>query len=91
MEVIAPALQATGDGPTKRYLKRKATHRFSVRNTGTANASNVELVCRLPSGLRYISSNNRGKYDENSHAVYWSLAELNSGLTANVELTTDPI
>ena len=91
LEVIAPALQATGDGPTRRFIKRKATHRFSVRNSGTASATNVELICRLPSGLRYVSANNRGKYDENSHAVYWSLAELNSGLTANVELTTDPI
>ena len=90
LEVIAPELQATGDGPRRRFLKREATHRFSVRNSGTAVATNVELVTRLPSGLRFVSANNRGKYDENTHAVYWSLAELNSGLTANVELTTVP-
>ncbi len=90
LEVIAPALQASGEGPTRRYLKRKATHQFAVRNNGTAPATNVELICRLPSGLRYIDANNRGKYDENSHAVYWSLAELQPGLVANVELTTVP-
>ena len=90
MEIVSPQLVAQGDGPTRRFLNREATHRFSVRNSGTANATNVELVCRLPSGLRYVSTNNRGKYDENTHAVYWSLAELNSGLIANVEVTTTP-
>ena len=90
IEVVSPQLVAQGDGPTRRFLNREATHRFSVRNSGTANATNVELVCRLPSGLRYVSTNNRGKYDENSHAVYWSLAELNSGLVANVEVATTP-
>ncbi len=90
LEVIAPSLVATGEGPTKRYLKREATHRFAVRNNGTAEAMNVELVCRLPSGLRFVSTNNRGKYDENSHSVYWSLAQLDVGLVANVEVTTVP-
>ena len=90
VEVVAPQLVAQGDGPNRRFLRREATHRFSVRNTGTAKATNVELVSRLPSGLKYVSTNNRGKYDENTHAVYWSLAELNAGLIANVELTTVP-
>ena len=90
LEVVAPKLIARGEGPTRRFLNREATHRFSVNNTGTANATNVELACKLPSGLRFVSANNRGQYDENSHAVYWSLAELNAGLVANVELTTVP-
>ena len=90
LEVIAPKLVAHGEGPTRRFLKREATHRFSVNNSGTANATNVELVCKMPSGLKYVSSNNRGQYDENTHSVYWSLAELNAGLVANVELTTVP-
>ena len=90
VEVIAPSLVATGEGPKRRFLKRDATHRFAIRNNGTAPATNVELVCRLPSGLRFVDTNNRGKYDENSHSVYWSLAELGVGLVANVEITTKP-
>ena len=90
VEVIAPKLVARGEGPIRRFLKREVTHRFSLDNSGTANATNVELVCKLPSGLKYVSSNNRGQYDENTHSVYWSMAELNAGLVANVELTTVP-
>jgi uncharacterized repeat protein (TIGR01451 family) len=91
MEVIAPRLEGFGDGPTRRFLRREATHRFSVRNSGTAAATNVELVCRLPAGLKFVSTNNRGLYNERNHSVQWSLAELQTGLTANVELTTLPI
>lgn len=90
VEVIAPQLVASGDGPTRRFLNRDATHRFAVKNSGTATATNVELYCQLPSGLRFIETNNRGRYDENSHRVYWSLAELGAGMAANVELTTKP-
>ena len=91
MEVIAPQLVTRGTGPRRRYLNREATHQFSVENAGTAKATNVELVGRLPGGLRFVSANNRGKYDPNTHAVYWSLAELTPSMVANVELKTTPV
>ena len=91
MEVIAPRLQVNADGPARRFLNRQAKHEFQVRNGGTAKATNVELVCRLPSGLQFVSTNNRGKYDQATHAVFWSLAELVQNMTAKVELVTNPI
>lgn len=91
MEVIAPQLVATGTGPRRKFLRREATHQFSVENKGTADATNVELVARLPSGLKFLNANNRGKYDPNTHAVYWSLAELTPNVVGSVELNTLPI
>lgn len=91
MEVIAPRLVTTANGPSRKFLRREASHTFSVANQGTANATNVELIAKLPGGLKFIGANNRGKYDTNSHAVYWSLAELTPGVTADVELQTTPI
>jgi len=91
IEVVAPKLVARSEGPTRRFLKRSVTHQFSVANKGTANATNVELIARLPSGLRYIQANNQGRYDANSHAVYWSLAELARDVEAKVELKTMPV
>ncbi len=90
MEVVAPALMAVGSGPKRRYINREATHQFSVENKGTAAATNVELIAKLPTGLRYVNANNRGRYDANTHAVYWSLAELAENVIANVEITTIP-
>ncbi len=91
IEVVSPNLVATSEGPTRRFLKRDVTHQFSVTNKGTAKATNVELIARLPSGLRYLQSNNQGRYDANTHAVYWSLAELDRDIEAKVELKTMPV
>ena len=91
VEVIAPKIRVSSEGPTRRFLQRKATHRFTVENRGTAEANNVNLVARLPGGLRYISSDNRGRYDSNSHAVYWKMPSLKDGVAGTVELTTLPV
>jgi len=91
LEVIAPQLQTKSAGPNVRFLGRNAKHTFSVANRGTASATNVNLIARLPSGLRYVQSNNKGTYNRNMHAVLWELAELNQGVDASVEVMTEPI
>ena len=91
LEVVAPNLVAKSDGPTRRFLQRSVAHSFSVANNGTARATNVELIARLPSGLRFKNANNQGRYDANAHSVYWSLAELDRDARANVELKTTPV
>ena len=91
LEVVAPNLVAKTDGPTRRFLQRNAAHTFSVANNGSAAATNVELIARLPSGLRFRSANNQGRYDSNAHSVYWSLAQLDRDAKASVELKTTPV
>ncbi len=91
LEVVAPSLKTKSEGPGVRFLGRKAKHTFSVANRGTARATNVNLIARLPSGLRYVQSNNKGTYNRNSHAVVWELAELQNGVDASVEVMTEPI
>ncbi len=91
VEVIAPEIKVTSDGPSRRFLQRQATHQFTIENRGTAEASNVNLIARLPSGVRYVSSDNRGRYDSNSHAVYWKMPSLKDGVAGTVELTTVPV
>ena len=72
-------------------MQREVVHQFEVSNQGTATATNVDLIARLPAGLRYLRANNRGKYDANTHAVYWSLAEIDMETNASVELATVPM
>jgi uncharacterized membrane protein len=91
MEVIAPKLEANSSGPSRRFLKRAATHTFTASNAGTAAATNVDLIARLPRGVQFNSANNQGQYDPGSHAVYWSLADLKPGQSANVELVSTPV
>jgi uncharacterized repeat protein (TIGR01451 family) len=91
VEVIAPALAITMEGPSKRYLERQATYTVSVSNPGTAPAKDVELVTRLPKGLKFVKANNAGHYDSQAHAVVWSLEELPPDETGTVMLTTIPV
>ena len=91
MEVLAPALEVSLEGPRRRFLEREATYTLSVVNPGTATAKDVELVSHLPKGLKFVSANNSGQYNQQTHAVYWSLAELPQGETGAVKLVTMPI
>lgn len=91
LEIVAPKLNTASSGPTHRYLQRQATHQFTVSNSGTAKATNVQLIARLPSGLRFVSADNRGRYNPGAHAVTWVMPTLNPGVTGNVEVTTVPV
>lgn len=90
-EVIAPALSVEVNGPERRYLERPATYEVTVANPGTAVAHDVQLITKLPKGMRFVRANNMGEYDANTHAVYWSLAELPEGEHGTVELVAMPI
>jgi uncharacterized repeat protein (TIGR01451 family) len=91
LEVIAPALEIQMDGPSQRYLERQATYTVSVSNPGTATAKGIELVTRLPRGLKFVKANNSGHYDANSHSVTWALEELPPSVTGTVMLTAIPV
>jgi uncharacterized repeat protein (TIGR01451 family) len=90
-EVIAPGLDVQVKGPERRYLERPATYEVSVENPGTAPAHDVQIITKLPKGMRFVRANNMGEYDAASHAVYWSLAQLPEGESGTVELVTMPV
>lgn len=92
-EVIAPQIQLDVAGPTLRYLQRQAVYEIQIGNVGTATARNVELVARLPAGMKFVSADKLGQYDAARHEVYWSIDELpvqKSGIVALTVLPTEP-
>jgi len=91
LEIIAPALEVSVEGPARRYLERQATYTVSVSNPGTATTKDIELVTRLPKGLKFVKANNAGHYDPQTHTVAWSLEELPPAETGTVSLTALPI
>lgn len=91
LEVIAPELQVAISGAKTRYLERQVTYEIEVNNPGTSTAYDVELVTFLPKGLKYVSADNKGSYDPQRHAVFWSLAELPAQENGSVKLTALPI
>jgi uncharacterized repeat protein (TIGR01451 family) len=91
VEVVAPKLELAAEGPGRRFLERQAVYDLAVANLGTAAATNVQMVARLPRGLQFVETNKNGQYDPRSHAVYWSILELPPGSKGDVKLTLLPI
>ncbi len=91
LEVLAPQLDIALEGPRRRYLEREATYTVSISNPGTAPARQVELIAQLPPGLKFVSANNAGHYQQATHTVHWTLEELPSKETGSVQLTTVPV
>ncbi|MGY8769749.1 MAG: hypothetical protein ACKVH8_15125, partial [Pirellulales bacterium] len=91
VQVIAPELQVSINGPKKRYLERPATYTVSVNNPGTAPTKEIDLITYLPKGLQFIEANKAGQYDSTKHAVYWNLEELPPTQSGSVELVAMPI
>ncbi len=91
LEVTAPQLDIAMSGPKHRYLEREATYQVAISNPGTAPAQQVELVAYLPSGLKFLSANNSGHYEQADRAVHWRLEELPTNQQGVVELVTMPV
>lgn len=91
MDVVAPKLQVAVQGPKTRYLERQAEFTVSVANPGTASAKNVELVANLPRGLKFVSTNNSGYFDQTRNAVIWSLEQLPAGEMGRAQFTAMPV
>jgi len=89
--VIAPQLDVVVEGPKRRYLERQATYLVSLTNPGTAPAKQVELQASLPVGLKFISANNAGYFEEATRTVRWRLEELPANETGTVELVAMPV
>lgn len=91
LEVIAPALEVSLNGPKRRFLERPATYEVVLSNPGTAPAREVEVVTYLPKGMKFVEADHKGQYEPQNHAVYWSLEELPAQQTGAAKLTVLPL
>lgn len=91
LEVVAPALEVSLNGPKRRYLERPATYEVVLSNPGTAPAREVEVVTYLPKGMKFVEADHKGQYEPQNHAVYWSLEELPANQTGAAKLTVLPL
>lgn len=91
VEVTAPKLVASIEGPKVRYLDRQATYHITVENVGTAMATNLAFQARLPAGLKFNAADVHGQYIPETHSVSWGLEELSPGQPAPIEITVLPV
>jgi uncharacterized repeat protein (TIGR01451 family) len=87
IEVIAPELAATIDGPGLRYLGRRATYTLQVTNTGSVATDNVRVMHKVPAGFEFVSAAQGAQFDEATHLLNWFVGRLEQGQTATAEVT----
>lgn len=90
LQVLAPQLDLNVAGATRRYLEREAVYQISIANTGSAPAKGITLLVEVPPGMKFVSADNHGYYEQSNRTVSWRLAELPVQTTGVVKLTLLP-
>ncbi|MCL2304851.1 MAG: DUF11 domain-containing protein [Planctomycetaceae bacterium] len=91
LAVLAPELLLEIAGPRQRFLNHKVAYILTVANPGTASAHDVDLVAKLPTGMKFEGTNQEGAYNEKTHTVHWTLVELPAKESGEIELVLLPI
>jgi uncharacterized repeat protein (TIGR01451 family) len=86
-QIVAPGLTLHKTGPKKRYLNREAEFDLDVANPGTAPATNVQVLDRLPNGLEFVKASEGGTYDQATRSVLWNLGTLAPSQRRGLQVT----
>ena len=79
VEVTKPNLIITSKAPTKRFVGNITPYQISVKNTGDAVATDVQVKLALDEGMKVVSATEGGKARDG--AVYWAIKSIHPGET----------
>lgn len=85
--VVAPHIAAGIDGPSLRYLGRRATYTLRITNDGSVPADNVRVMHKVPEGMTFVAADQGAQFDEGTRLVSWFVGRLEQGQTAVREVT----
>lgn len=84
VNVIAPSLQASIEGPGLRYLGRHATYTLQVTNDGAVATDNVRVMHKVPEGFEFISAEKGAQYDATTQMLTWFVGRMEKGASAQI-------
>ena len=84
VNVVAPILTASVQGPRLRYLGREGLFKLVVKNDGKAATNNVQLMHKIPDGFRFLSADRGVQYDRDAKMLSWFVGRLAQGQTAEL-------
>ena len=93
IHVVAPSVKVAVDGPSFRYVGRKAHYVSTVTNDGGAPLNNIRVTHVVPEGFRFVRADHAGEWDESSRTVTWNIEHLDvhQSTPVKVELVTTQI
>jgi len=90
IRALAPTLNLEIVGAQTRFLERQSNYRLVVENSGNSSAHDVSLELALPAAMQFVSTNQSGVYEPNTHTVHWALEELPPQEAGEIELVVMP-
>lgn len=87
VNVVAPQLTAAIDGPSLRYLGRRAAYTVLVANDGTVPSENVRVMHKAPEGFKFVSADHGGQFDSGTQLLTWFVGRLEPGETTALAAT----
>ncbi|TWT31461.1 DUF11 domain-containing protein [Blastopirellula retiformator] len=69
-------LQLVAHGPPVKYAATSASYLFNLTNNGNAQAAGVVAEATLPTGAKFESCSDGGKYDPVGNKVVWNIGAL---------------
>ncbi|MDR0869580.1 MAG: DUF11 domain-containing protein [Planctomycetaceae bacterium] len=91
IRALSPILELGIAGPNQQFLERQSAYRLTVANKGTSAAQSIDLVATLPSAVKFVSTNQSGVYEPQTHTVHWALEELPAQEAGEIELNLLPV
>jgi uncharacterized repeat protein (TIGR01451 family) len=93
IHVVAPSIKVAFDGPSFRYVGRKAHYVATVTNNGGAPLNNIRVTHVVPEGFRFVRADHAGDWDESTRTVTWNIEHLDvhQSTPVKVELLTTQI
>lgn len=85
IQVLAPRLDLQVNGPTVRYVERRATYTMFITNEGDYPAFNVSAREVLPVGFNFLLATRGGRFDASTRTIAWFLGELSPGQTRELQ------
>jgi uncharacterized repeat protein (TIGR01451 family) len=86
IHVVAPSLKVAVDGPSFRYVGRKAHYVLTVTNDGGAPLNNIHVTHVIPEGFHFVRADRGGEFDDGSRTVTWNIEHLDVQQTTPVKL-----
>jgi uncharacterized repeat protein (TIGR01451 family) len=86
VQVIAPDLAVSIEGPEAQAAGRTSDFVLTVVNNGQAVANNVRVSQRVPQGFQFIKAGQEGQWDAKAATVSWHVGQLQPGETKELRL-----
>lgn len=87
VNVRAAQMTASMEGPSLRYLGRRAAYSVTVTNDGDVPSDNVRVMHKVPEGFKFVSADHGGQYDADGQLLNWFVGRLDRGQSLQLGVT----